>query len=165
MDRSTLAKRVGVAVLSLSAAGGVFLASKEGTVQRTYLDSIGIPTVCTGHTGPEVKMGQFYTPEQCQEILRKDVGSVQYMIQRAIKVPLYQYEYDALVSLCFNIGNTACSTSTLFKIINNGDYAAAAAQFPRWRFAGGKDCAVRANNCYGVYLRRLDESNLWKGKY
>ena len=165
MDRSALAKRVGVGLLALSAAGGAFLATKEGTVQRTYLDSIGVPTVCTGHTGKEVKLGQYFTLEECAAILRVDVGSASYAIKQAIKVPLYQYEFDALVSFCFNVGNANCTSSTMFKLINQGKYEQAGQEFTRWRFAGGKDCYVRANNCYGVYTRRLDEANVWKGMY
>ena len=45
----------------------------EGTVLRSYRDPVGIVTACTGHTGPELKIGQTYTRQQCEEMLYKDV--------------------------------------------------------------------------------------------
>ncbi|AEX65840.1 putative lysozyme [Pseudomonas phage Bf7] len=157
--------RSAVAVLSISAAGLGFIQHEEGTVNRAYLDSIGKPTICTGHTGPEVRLGLVYSDAQCAELLRTDANSAAAAVKRTIKVPLYQYEFDALVSFCFNVGNTNCTTSTMFKLINQGRYDEAGPQLLRWRYAGGKDCSVRANNCYGVYTRRHNEYALWQGQY
>lgn len=157
--------RIPVAALAISAGGLGFIATKEGTVNRTYFDVKGVPTVCTGHTGPAVSIGQYYTPEQCTELLRLDVGSAQYAVRKGIKVPLYQSEFDALVDFCFNVGNTACMTSSAFKLINNGDYNAGAQQFLRWKYVGKVDCSVAANKCYGIYQRRLDELKLFKSEH
>lgn len=162
---SARSARVAVAVLGFSALGVGLLKQDEGFKNRAYLDSIGKPTICVGHTGPEVKLGLNYSDEECVRIMLQDVNSAESAVRRSIKVPLYQHEFDALVSFCFNVGNTACTTSTMFKLINNGDYNAASLQFVRWRYAGGLDCAVRSNNCYGVYLRRISEAKLWKGEY
>lgn len=157
--------RSAVAVLGISAAGLGFIQHEEGTVNRAYLDSIGKPTICTGHTGPEVRLGLVYSDAQCAELLRTDANSAAAAVKRTIKVPLYQYEFDALVSFCFNVGNYNCTTSTMFKLINQGRYDEAGPQLLRWRYAGGKDCSVRANNCYGVYTRRHNEYALWQGQY
>jgi lysozyme len=157
--------RVAVATLAISASGLGFISKEEGTVQRVYLDSIGLPTVCTGHMDRSMKVGTLYTAEHCAQLLRTDVGSASYAVRKAIKVPLYQYEFDALVSFCFNVGNANCSTSTMFKLINQGSYHDAGLQFKRWSFAGGLDCRVRSNNCYGVALRRVAEAKLWRGEY
>ena len=157
--------RVAVATLAISASGLGFISKEEGTVQRVYLDSIGLPTVCTGHMDRSMKVGTLYTPAQCAELLRTDVNSASYAVRKAIKVPLYQYEFDALVSFCFNVGNANCTTSTMFKLINQGSYHDAGLQFRRWRYADGRDCSVRSNDCYGVYLRRQSETNLWNGSY
>ncbi|ANU79120.1 hypothetical protein Andromeda_45 [Pseudomonas phage Andromeda] len=168
MSKAALVGRVArtaVAALGLSAAGIGFIQHEEGTVNRAYLDSIGKPTICTGHTGPEVRLGLVYTDAECAELLRTDVNSASAAIKRAIKVPLYQYEFDALVSFCFNVGNYNCTTSTMFTLINQGRYEDAGKQFIRWKYAKKRDCSVRANNCYGVYLRRINEANLWRGQY
>jgi lysozyme len=112
-----------------------------------------------------MKVGTLYTPEQCKELLRTDSNSAAAAVRRTIKVPLYQYEFDALVSFCFNVGNGNCTTSTLFKLVNQSSYHDASLQFARWHFADGRDCRVRANNCYGVVLRRVSEANLFRGQY
>lgn len=165
MGRLTTAVRTSVAALVLSTAGIGFLQTEEGHSNRVYLDSIGKPTVCTGHMDAKMKVGTYYTDEQCAELLRTDTDSAAYAVRQLVKVPLYQYEFDALVSFCFNVGNGNCRSASLFKVLNNGDYAAVPYQLSRWRFAGGRDCAVRSNNCYGVYLRRQHEGSMWRGEY
>lgn len=160
----TRAVRVAVASLAISVCGLGFISKEEGTHQRAYLDSIGVPTVCTGHTG-NVNMSKWYTVAECEQLLRTDTDSAASQVRRLVKVPLYQHEFDALVSFCFNVGNGNCRSASLFKLLNNGDYNAVPGQLLRWRYAGGLDCKIRANNCYGVYLRRVHEGSLWKGEY
>ena len=50
------------------------VAKYEGTVLRTYRDPIGIITACTGHTGPELRMGQTFTRQQCEAMLYQDLA-------------------------------------------------------------------------------------------
>lgn len=154
-----------VAALAVSAGGVSFLQQEEGHSNRVYLDSIGLPTVCTGHMDRSMRVGQWYSDAECAEFLRRDTQSVHAMLVRNIKVPLYQWEYDALMSFCINVGNGNCASSTLFKKINRGDYAGAALEFARWNRAGGLDCRIRSNNCYGIVLRRYKEQQLWEGVY
>ena len=45
----------------------------EGTVPKTYRDPVGILTACTGHTGPELRMGQTFTRQQCEAMLFADL--------------------------------------------------------------------------------------------
>jgi lysozyme len=165
MGRVSNYARAAVATLVFSAAGVGFLQNHEGVKQRVYLDSIGKPTVCTGHMDTRMKVGELYSPEQCEQLLREDVGSASWAVRQSVKVPLYQYEFDALVSWCFNVGNANCMSSTLVKRLNEGNYDAVPDQLARWRYADGRDCRVRSNNCYGVWNRRLAESRLWKGEY
>lgn len=49
-----------------------------------------------------------------------------------------QAQFDALVSLAYNIGLGNFERSTLLKKHNAGDYAGAKAEFARWNRAGGK---------------------------
>ncbi|MDU2883127.1 MAG: lysozyme, partial [Enterobacter sp.] len=44
----------------------------------------------------------------------------------------------ALVDFAYNLGVKALEGSTLLKKLNAGDYAGAAAEFPKWNKAGGK---------------------------
>lgn len=165
MGRLTTAARTSAVALVLSVAGIGFLQKEEGYSNRVYLDSIGLPTVCTGHMDRKMKVGTYYTPEQCEQLLREDTGSVIYTVRQLVKVPLHQYEFDALVSFCFNVGPANCKSATLFRLLNAGDYTSVPYQLSRWRFAGGLDCKVRSNDCYGVYLRRQHEAALWNGSY
>ena len=72
-----------------------------------------------------------------------------------VKVPLNQNQYDALVSLAYNIGVGAFLSSTLFKKLNTKDYKGAAEQFDRWNRAGGK--VMR-----GLTNRRAKERKLFE---
>lgn len=72
-------------------------------------------------------------------------------------VPLSQNQFDALVSLVYNIGETAFSNSTLLKKLNAKDYQGAADQFPRWNKGGGQVLK-------GLVRRRADERDLFLKK-
>lgn len=67
-----------------------------------------------------------------------------------VKVPLQQYQFDALCSICFNIGDGDFAGSTLLAKLNAGDYAGAAAEFPKWRFQKHVPLA-------GLAVRRAEE--------
>lgn len=151
------------AVLALSASGLAFIKGNEATRYTGYLDSVGVPTVCTGHTG-KVDMSRYYTAKECDELLAKDTHWAVDTVRKAIQVPVYQSQFDSLVDFCFNVGARACRTSTLFAYVNAGRERDAAQQFLRWKYARGKDCSVRKNNCYGVWQRRLDAKTLFESQ-
>ena len=98
----------------------------EGTILRTYRDPIGVLTSCVGHTGPELRMGQRWTPEQCQQQLAADLlhhaGALD-----CITAPLTEGQKAAFVSFAFNVGNKAFCGSTLARKANAGDLAGACA--------------------------------------
>jgi len=82
-----------------------------------------------------------------------------------VTVPLHQREYDALVSLAYNIGPTAFCGSTLVKKLNAGDYQGACSEILRWRHYQGKDCSKPENQrlCGGIWTRRQHESSSCAG--
>jgi GH24 family phage-related lysozyme (muramidase) len=47
-------------------------------------------------------------------------------------------QFSAMVSFAFNVGLNAYRGSTLLRKHNAGDFAGAAAEFPRWVYAGGE---------------------------
>ena len=63
----------------------------------------------------------------------------------AVNIPLNQNQFDALVSLAYNIGTGAFNKSTLVKKLNAGDILGAADQFDVWVNAGGKRMQGRVN--------------------
>ncbi|MCJ8053914.1 lysozyme [Shinella curvata] len=128
--------------LTTSPSGRKALTQREGNVLTAYQDSIGIWTIGVGHTSaaglPSVAKGLKITAAESDEILSRDLKTFEAGVRAAVKVPLNQNEFDALVSLAFNIGVGAFSKSTLVKKLNAGDRAGAADQFLVWNKAGGK---------------------------
>ena len=66
-----------------------------------------------------------------------DLADAQASVNTLVTVALSQNQYDALVSFTFNLGGGALGGSTLLRILNSGDYAGAAAQFPVWDHVAG----------------------------
>ena len=133
--RQRLSAKIGAGVLALAAP---LIVTYEGTIFRSYKDPIGIVTACTGHTGPELKMGQTFTKEQCTAMLESD------MLKHAealdcIKTPLSDGQKAAFISFAFNIGNGAFCASTLARKANGGDLMGACAELSRWTIAAGKE--------------------------
>lgn len=143
--------------MKTSSFGLSFIASWEGEILHVYADVVGIPTIGIGHVVlPGEDFSKGITHEQAIELLRKDVAKFEEAIEKYVKVPLNQNQYDALISLVFNVGSGVLqeSRSTLAKKLNAGDYAGAADQFLLWCNAGGK-------RNQGLYNRRISERKLF----
>lgn len=104
----------------------------EGLRLKAYKDSVGVWTIGYGDTGPDVVEGLVTTKEQAENRLRKRLVEFEGYVNKAVKVKLTQSQFDALVSLVYNIGPTNFSASTLLKKLNAGDYQGAADQFLVW---------------------------------
>ena len=133
-NRVTLIAKIGAAAAALVVSTVAFY---EGTVLRTYRDPIGIVTACTGHTGPELRMGQTFTKEQCTEMLYVDLLKHAQALE-CVKRPMSDGQKAAFLSLSFNVGNGAFCSSTLVRKANAGDMPGACAELSRWTYAGGK---------------------------
>lgn len=122
---------------------------------KAYLPTANdVPTIGWGHT-KNVKIGDtcdFLTAEQW---LREDCYDAERDVNWSVKVPLSQNQFDALVSLAFNIGGGAFRASTLLRKLNLGDYSGAAAEFPRWNKQGGVELP-------GLTRRRAAEESLFQ---
>lgn len=135
--------RLSIAAISLSAAGVVGITSSEGFTSKAIIPTKGdVPTYGHGSThkadGSPVRMGDTITRQQAAELVNKDAGRFAAAIKRCVTVPLTQGEFDAYVSLTYNIGAGAFCKSTLVKRLNAGDYAGACAEIKRWDKMGGK---------------------------
>ncbi len=128
--------------MKTSASGRADIARREGNKLTAYRDSVNVLTIGVGHTSaagaPTVTAGMSITPHQSDEILTRDLAKFEAAVNGAVKVLLAQHEFDALVSLAFNIGGGAFAKSTLVKKLNAGDRAGAANAFLSWDKAGGK---------------------------
>lgn len=116
--------------MKTSAAGRKAITQREGNKLKAYLDSVGILTIGVGHTSaaglPKVTSGMTITAAQSDEILTRDLAIFEAAVSKAVKVPLSQNEFDALVSLAFNIGAGAFAKSTVVRKLNAGDRHGAA---------------------------------------
>lgn len=117
--------------MRLSQAGIDAIKRHEGLRLHAYLDSAGVPTIGYGHTAG-VEMGQHISDQRAEEFLRADLLWAENAVNSVVRVPVSQAQYDALVSLTFNIGESAFRTSTLVQKLNDGDMAGAANEFLRW---------------------------------
>jgi lysozyme len=111
------------------------------------------PTIGFGCT-EGVKMGMVWTRAQAEEALKKELARFEAGVTQKVTVELNQNQFDALVSLAYNIGLGAFGTSTLLKKLNAGDYDGAVKQFERWNKFNGKSVK-------GLTSRRMREAALF----
>ena len=127
---------------SISKTGIDLISSFEGIRLNAYDDGVGVWTIGIGTTiypnGVKVKKGDKCTLEQAHEYLAHDMIEFEKTVNDSVKVPLSQNQFDALVSLAYNIGSGAFKNSTLLKKLNAKDYVGAADQFLVWNKGGGK---------------------------
>lgn len=139
----------------ISDAGINLIKSFEGLKLFAYQDSVGVWTVGYGHTLSAHK-GLVITKDRAVELLKLDIMRFEYVVNREVLVPLTQWQYDAIISLTFNIGSGAFMRSTLLKKVNAGEYAQAADEFLKWNRAGKKVLE-------GLTNRRVAERNVFLG--
>lgn len=127
--------------MKLSQRGIDLIKQFEGYSSKAYPDPAtgGEPfTVGYGHTGKDVKPGMVITAEQAEKMLRDDVAKFESGVSALLKVPTTQGQFDAMVSLAYNIGLGNFGKSTLLRKHNEKCYSCAAGQFPVWNRAAGK---------------------------
>jgi lysozyme len=93
----------------------------EGRKNTTYTDIAGTPTICDGHTGADVKLGQVLTDAQCDELREEDVAIAMTAVNRLVKVPMTDERRAALTSFTLNLGQGTLARSDLLKKLNAGD--------------------------------------------
>lgn len=142
------------AVLALAAA---IVQPWEGLKLRGYMDPVGIPTICYGHTGPEVRVHDTASLEECEALLEGDLQTAYAGVKACIKTPLKDHEAAALTSFAYNVGVQAMCRSTLTRKANAGDMPGACAELSRWVYAKGFKLR-------GLVRRRAAERAMCEGK-
>lgn len=148
--------RLGIGAIVVSATALVSIASYEGYSNVAYRDSVGVPTVGYGETRG-VTMKSRTTPDRALVQLLSSANRHADYIRQCITVPLYQHEFDAYVSLAYNIGAKNFCRSTLVKKLSAKDYPGACSEIRRWNKAGGKVLT-------GLSKRREQEYRLCMGE-
>ena len=157
---ATVADMLGLAIdqMVVSLFGVDIICGFEGKRLAAYDDGVGVWTIGFGTTvypnGIKVKKGDTCTEAQAKAFMAHDLKKFEAAVNNAVTVPLSQNQFDALVSLAYNIGTNAFSKSTLVKKLNANDNRAAADQFDVWVNAGGK-------RMQGLVNRRAKEKALF----
>jgi lysozyme len=161
-----------------SPAGVAKIAGFEGCKLSAYRDASTPPvwTVGYGHTGPGVTQGLTITQARAEQLLASDLLTFEASVTGWVAVPLNQYQFDALVSFCYNVGpgapgvrdglvwlkardaNGQPQHSTLLRKLNRSDYLGCADEFPKWVRAGGAEVLP------GLVKRRAAERTLFLGE-
>ena len=143
--------------MKTSDKGIALIKAHEGLRLNAYLCPAKVWTIGYGHTSaagePVVREGMRITRAEANSILLRDLGKFEERVNRLVKVPLTQGQFDALVSFDFNTGKL--HSSSLLKKLNAGEHSRVPAQLMRWTKGGGKELA-------GLVRRRRDEAELWR---
>jgi lysozyme len=122
-------------IMAIAQSTLAFITKEEGARNKAYKDSKGLWTIGVGHL---IKPDEQYlitatlTDAQVEELLRSDLKWCSEAVESSVKVPLTQAQFDALYSLCFNIGETAFRKSTVVRKLNENDLKGAADAILMW---------------------------------
>jgi lysozyme len=161
-----------------SNAAVVLAKSSEGLRLMAYPDpgTRGAPwTIGYGST-VGVKEGDVITLDQAEARLDRDLLGAAAVVNRAVTVDLTQGQFDALTDFVFNVGPGRKADpskgdpgrdgfvvlkngkpSTMLRKLNAGDYTGAAAEFPKWTKAAGRELP-------GLVIRRAKERAMFEGR-
>lgn len=144
--------------MKISDKGIEFLIKEEGGIKlKAYKCQAGILTIGIGHTGKDVVLGMEISRVEAIELLKSDLKRFEDVVNKRIKYPIEQNQFDALVSLAFNIGTNAFANSTVVKRINAGaDIKDIEEAWKMWRKGGGKVLPI-------LVARRGREIKLYRG--
>lgn len=143
-------KRQDIAALTLSATALVAIIMHEGYSDKAYIPLPGdVPTIGFGTT-VGVKSGDTTTPQKALARAASDITKFEGALKQCVTVPLTQGEYDAYISLSYNIGSGNFCRSTLVKKLNGQDYEGACEEILRWDQLKGKRLS-------GLTKRRQEE--------
>lgn len=141
--------------MKTSQAGHELIKRFEGIRLVAYDDGVGVWTIGVGHT-KGVKRGDVVTMEQADQFLSEDLVEAEAAVNRCVKVPLEQCQFDALASWTFNLGAGSLSGSTMLKRLNEGDKDSAADEMLKWTRVGGRVLQ-------GLVKRRIAERIMFLG--
>lgn len=157
MAENNTGKTVGIGLGALILSLPI-VAYFEGFYPKTYVDPVGIPTVCFGETDKSITMQERFTREECYVLLGASLQKHAAQISPCVKVPIKDNEAAAILSWGYNVGPSAACQSTLIAKVNRGEPPSAwCPELKRWVYAGGKKLK-------GLELRREAEYKMCIGE-
>ena len=112
--------------MKTSNKGLVELCGHEGVCLSKYKDSVGVWTIGIGATKTEIPdialwpLSKKVTMTEAFELLSKSVVKYENAVNKALTRNIPQYQFDALVSWCYNVGVGWVSKATVVKLVNQG---------------------------------------------
>lgn len=125
---------------------------KDGSC-AAYLCPARVPTIGWGCT-EGVKLGMVWTEAEAEAALRREIAKFENAVNTSVTVEINQNEFDAMVSLAYNIGAAGFKRSSVLRRLNKGDRSGAARAFHMWNRGGGRILA-------GLVSRRAREAALF----
>lgn len=120
----------------VSDVGRALIEQREGLRLQAYQDITGVWTIGYGHTSaagpPKVTPRMKISRAQADAVLAKDLGKYEGYVSRYLKRTPTQNQFDAMVSLCYNIGPNGFWGSSVLKQFNLGHIQTAADDFLLW---------------------------------
>lgn len=154
--------------MALSGAGLIVLATHEGFSPVPYKDAGGVLTDGFGNTR-NVIQNRKVSVVSGLATLKNNVGEFEAAINQCVKVPVYQYEFDALIDAAFNLGAPTVCASSMVRQLNAGNYQAscdAYLLYDKVKIKGKYySCRDKSLNCYGIVERREKERGMCLGRY
>jgi lysozyme len=127
--------------MHVSPAGVALTKAMESLRLKAYPDPAtgGAPWTCGwGATGPDINPGTVWTQAQAEARLNADLARAGLVVSSLVHIYITQGQFDALADFVFNVGAGNFRSSTLLRLLNQGDIQGAADQFARWNLANGK---------------------------
>lgn len=142
--------------MEISQEGLSLIKKFEGCKLKSYQCAAGVWTIGYGSTSG-ISEGMEISQQRAEALLLEDVAVFEEAVNKAVKVPLEQYEFDALVSWTFNLGPSNLNSSTMLKVLNENKKNEVPAQMRRWNKANGE-------TLQGLIRRREAESLLFQNE-
>ncbi|MDE1905112.1 MAG: lysozyme [Rhodospirillales bacterium] len=132
----------------------------EGFESCPYQDSGGTWTIGCGSTrdinnNPVTQDTPCISKQEATDLLARDLKSSFDVIAQDVSVPLTDNEKEALADFIYNVGQGNFASSTLLRLLNEGNYTEAAQQFLRWKYVHGQVIA-------GLLNRRVAEMKMFE---
>jgi lysozyme len=147
--------------MNTSDFGRKMIAAFEGVRLETYRCPAGVLTIGIGVTGSEARPGRRITREEAFRMFRQFLATeYEPGVRKLLKREPTQGQFDAMVSLAFNIGLGAFARSSVLKFFNRREDEQAAGAFALWNKAkvAGKRQALP-----GLTRRRSSEALAYQG--
>lgn len=110
----------------------------EGLRLKVYDDGVGFMTIGYGHKLSAAENYSVIEEATAEALFEEDLKVAQGHLVRAVKVPLNQNQFGALVSWVFNLGGGALRESTMLKKLNAVELHLVPGEMMRWVIAGGR---------------------------